>query len=93
MGKSKKVGKMRFYPMLAAWLEFARSDEIRETSLQHDTPIPAPPAAQSSLPRSPPHLATRGLAAGKHALRQLGAWLRSRPRGPGHSRPEPHFRH
>ena len=34
MGKSKKVGKIRFYPMLAAWLEFARSDEIRETGLQ-----------------------------------------------------------
>ncbi|RZF30848.1 hypothetical protein EVC45_05135 [Paraburkholderia sp. UYCP14C] len=43
MGKSKKVGKMRFYPMLAARLEFARSDEILETTLQHDTPIPAPP--------------------------------------------------
>jgi hypothetical protein len=49
---------MRFYPMLAAWLEFARSDEIRETTWQHDTPIPAPPAAQSS----PPRFATRGLA-------------------------------
>ncbi|WP_233800046.1 hypothetical protein [Paraburkholderia sp. HP33-1] len=44
MGKSEKVGKMRFYPMLAAWLEFARSVEIRETTLQYDTPIPAPPA-------------------------------------------------
>jgi len=43
MGKSSKVGKMRFYPMLAAWLEFARSDEILETTLQHDTPIPVPP--------------------------------------------------
>jgi hypothetical protein len=49
---------MRFYPMLAAWLEFARSDEMRETTLQHETPIPAPPAAQFS----PPRFATRGLA-------------------------------
>ncbi|WP_143037138.1 hypothetical protein [Paraburkholderia tuberum] len=43
MGKSSKVGKMRFYPMLVAWLEFTRSDDILETTLLHDTPIPAPP--------------------------------------------------
>ncbi|MGF6379484.1 hypothetical protein QFZ99_002586 [Paraburkholderia atlantica] len=44
---------MRFYPMLAAWLEFARSDEILETTLPHDTPIPALP------PRAIPSAALR----------------------------------
>ncbi|WP_154677402.1 hypothetical protein [Paraburkholderia sprentiae] len=52
---------MRFYPMLAAWLELARSDETLETTLQHDAPIPAPPgrAIPSTALRDPRGLTTR----------------------------------
>src|ERR1044072_7665328 len=32
MGKSEKVGKMRFYPMPAGWLDFTRSDDTWETN-------------------------------------------------------------
>ncbi|MGF6966262.1 hypothetical protein OKW43_003290 [Paraburkholderia sp. WC7.3g] len=48
---------MRFYPMLAGWLEFARSDGILETTLQHA------PDSGVAYPRSsvPPRFATRGL--------------------------------
>ncbi|OLL33198.1 hypothetical protein BTH42_02855 [Burkholderia sp. SRS-W-2-2016] len=60
MGKSEKVGKMRFYPMLTAWLEFARSYDLRETTLQHHTMIPASPAhakhraaSRGARPRNP----------------------------------------
>jgi len=69
MGKSSKVGKMRFYPMPAAWLEFARSTQP-ETSLPYDTPIPVP------LPRAIPSAAFARRAArqpGEHALQPLSA--------------------
>ncbi|MCC8401331.1 hypothetical protein LJ655_05375 [Paraburkholderia sp. MMS20-SJTN17] len=43
---------MQFYPMLAGWLEIARCVEIRETTLLHETPIPAPARAiPSAAPR------------------------------------------
>ncbi|MBB5461289.1 hypothetical protein [Paraburkholderia sp. Cpub6] len=44
--------------MLVAWLEFTRSDDILETTLQHDTPIPAPPTraiARAVLRDARPH--------------------------------------
>jgi predicted PurR-regulated permease PerM len=44
MGKSEKVGKMRFYPMLADWLEFesSGSDNTWETTLQQNSSIATP---------------------------------------------------
>src|SRR6266702_7700258 len=44
MGKSEKVGKMRFYPMPAGWLEFESSgpDDTWETNLQQNSSILTP---------------------------------------------------